>query len=365
MSKSLYEIIIKDKETKNSPALSNYLYEKDEEVSFLSTNVIPLNLLYSGRIDGGIPLGRISMICAPSMQGKSFVAYGLVRNAQKKGMQVCIIDTERAFNFNFAQSIGIDISPEKLVVLQENGIEEVQGIIVTICDEIPKSERKNVLFVIDSFGSLITSKTIDNARVGNDAADFTIPKKKNNLANIMLNTKATFFIANHVYDNTGGMGDTLKIPGGRKIEYNSDAIVLGRSMAKEKKSSSDPTIIGHIVTAETYKSRWSKMNAKLKFRIKVDGGLDIFYGILDDALESGFVEKPSAGYYTRPIVKDDKKRRETEIYNSDFWLPIFKETEFKQWLEEKYTYKAPLDIATKNDALDIMSSDKKKEKKGK
>jgi len=361
--KNLYEIILKDKETKDSPALSSYLFTEDEKIDFLSTNVISLNLLYSGRIDGGIPIGRISMISAPSMLGKSFVAYGLVKNAQKNGMQVCIIDTERAFNFSFAQSIGIDISPEKLVVLQENSIEDVQGIIVTICDEIPKSERKNILFVIDSWGSLVTSKTVDNARSGNDAADFTIPKKKNNLANIMINQRATFFVVNHVYDNTGGMGDTLKIPGGRKIEFNSEAIVLGRSMAKEKDAKKN--ITGYIVTAETYKSRWSKMNSRIQFRIKVEGGLDIFYGILPDALEAGVVEKPTVGYYTRTCVENDKKHRESEIYNSDFWLPVFKDTEFKNWLEKKYTYKTPIDIATKDEALSIMDKEENKSKKGK
>jgi len=176
----------------------------------------------------------------------------------------------------------------------------------------------------------------------------------------MLNTKATFFVVNHVYDNVGGMGDTLKIPGGRKIEFNSEAIVLGRSRAKEKKSASDPTIIGYIITAETYKSRWSKQNSKLKFRIKVDGGLDIFYGILDDAIEAGVVVKPKAGYYSRPCVPNDKEFKENAIYNSDFWLPIFKDTEFKQWLEEKYTHNDTLDISTETDGLNLMTEEVKK-----
>lgn len=355
--RSIYDIVLKDKETKDSPSLSSYLFTEDEKIEFLSTNVISLNLLFSGRIDGGIPKGRISMISAPSMLGKSFIAYGLVRNAQKKGMQVCIIDTERAFSFQFAQSVGIDISPEKLVVLQENSIEDVMGIVMTICQEVPKEERKNLLFIIDSWGSLVTSKTLDNALVGNDAADFTIPKKKNNLANILLNTKATYFIANHVYDNVGGMGDLISIPGGRKIVFNSECVVLGKSAAKEKKSASDPTIIGKIITAETYKSRWSKEKSKLQFRIKIDGGLDIFFGILDDALEAGVVENAKAGYYCRPSINKDEAIKESNIYNSEFWLPIFKETDFKKWLEAKYTFSSPLDISKESDALNLLSGE--------
>lgn len=355
--KSLYQIVMSDKENKNSPALSTYLFTEDEKPEFLSTNVITLNLLFSGRVEGGIPKGRISMISAPSMMGKSFIAYGLVKNAQKKGMQVCIIDTERAFSFQFAQAIGIDISPDKLVVLQENGIEEVSGIIMTICNEIPKEERKNLLFIIDSWGALVTSKTLDNALVGNDAADFTIPKKKNNLANIILNTKATYFVVNHVYDNVGGMGDTMNIPGGRKIIFNSDCVVLGRSRAKDTKSASDKTIVGHIITAETYKSRFSKEKSKLQFRIKVDGGLDIFYGILDDALEAGAILADKPGYYTRSHIVDDKPVSEKNLYCSDFWLPVFKDTDFKEYLEKKYTYQTAIDISKEHDALAIMDQE--------
>jgi RecA/RadA recombinase len=333
------------------------LYTSDEKPEFLSTNVISLNLLFSGRVDGGIPKGKISMISAPSMLGKSFIAYGLIKNAQKSGMQVVLIDTERAFSFQFAQAIGIDISPENLVVLQENAIEEVAGIIVTICNEIDKTERKNILFVIDSWGSLVTSKTMDNALTGNDAADFTIPKKKNSLSNIILNTRATFFIVNHIYDNVGGPGDPLQIPGGRKIVFNSDSVVLGTSRAKEKKSASDKTVVGHVITAQTYKSRWSKEKSVLQYKIKVEGGLDIFYGILEDALEAGVVLTDKPGYYVRTHIKDDKPISEKNLYNSEFWLPIFKETDFKQYLETKYTYKSSLDISTEEEALSIMSHD--------
>jgi RecA/RadA recombinase len=360
--KSIYDIVMKDKETKHSPALSSYLFTEDEPVEFLSTNVIALNLLYSGRFDGGIPIGRMSMISAPSMLGKSFIAYGLVKNAQKKGMQCVIVDTERAFSFQLAQDIGIDIDPKKLIVLQENGIEEVGGIIANLSKQIPKEERENVFVVVDSWGALVTSKTMENAETGNDKADMTIPKKKNNLANIMLNTRFTYFVVNHVYDNTGGMGDTLQVPGGRKIVFNCDSVILGRSAAKEKKSASNPEIIGKIVTAETYKSRFSKEKSKLKFRIKVDGGLDVFYGILDDALDGGFVDIPKMGYCSRMHIENDKPVKNTEIYNADFWLPIFKDTDFKEYLEKVYTYKSPLDITKGEEIFDDIHKKKKGKK---
>lgn len=344
---NIIDIIKKDKGNKNSPALSNFLYyEKSTE--FLSTGVLSLNLAYSGKIDGGIPKGKMTMISAPSMLGKSFVAMGIVRNAQKKGMQICIIDTERAFSYKLAKGLGIDISEDKLVVLQESCIENVKNIVMKITDGLTKDECNNILFVIDSWGCLVTSKTLTDAVKGNDVVDMTEPKKKNQLANICHNTHATFFIINHVYDNTGGFGDPLKIPGGRKVVFLSDGVLLGMSRAKDKDS--EKNITGHVITTKIFKSRYSKGEAKLQFRIKNDGGLDTFYGILDDAVEGKFVDNIN-GRYTRSCVKDDKKWYEKNIYCSEFWIPVFKNTDFKNYLQEKYELKDDFDIVKNEEAL--------------
>jgi RecA/RadA recombinase len=354
MAGSIYDIIRKDKGTKDSPALSDYLLveEKvDNETKFLSTNVIPLNLLLSGRVDGGIPIGKISMISAPSMLGKSFIALGLIRNAQKRGMQCVIIDTEYAFDYSWARSLGIDVSPEKLIVISENSIEHVKNIVMKICDGIPKAERKNVLFVVDSWGALVTSKTMDDALVGKDVLDMTEAKKKNQLSRIFLNTQATYFVVNHVYDNTGGFGDPLKIPGGRGIVFLSSCVILGISRAKESNKTTK-TVTGHIITAETHKSRFSKERSKLEYRIKHDGGLDPFYGIIDDSLEAKVIEVAKPGYYSRPCVKDDKAWKEDSIYCSEFWLPIFKTTDFKSYLEKRYTFDSKIDIVDQSTQID-------------
>lgn len=353
MAKTIYDIIKKDKGTVDSPALSDYLLieeELDKTVKFLSTNVISLNLLFSGRVDGGIPYGKISMISAPSMLGKSFIALGLVKNAQKKGMQCVIIDTERGFDFDWAKSMGIDTSLDNLVVIQENSIELIKNIILKICDEFPKNERKNILFVIDSWGSMVTSKAMNDGLTGNDVMDMTESKKKNQLANILLNTRATYFVVNHVYDNTGGIGDPLQIPGGRKIMFNSSCVVLGKSRAKDKDKAKN--LLGHIITAETYKSRFSVEKSKLTYRIKHDGGLDPFFGIIDEAIEGKYIDVAKPGYYFRPCVSKEESIKEDKIYNADFWLPIFKNTDFKSYLESKYTFQSNMDIITQEKSLE-------------
>jgi len=340
MSRSINDIIKKDKGSKDRKPLSDLTYDTaNEEIKFISTNSISLNLLYSGRVNGGIPIGHMSMISAPSQLGKSFIANNIIKNAQKMGMQIVVIDTERAFKRKLAETMGIDLNPDKLVHFRESRIEEIESVINTIVEELTIEERRNTLFVFDSWGTLITSKAVADSLKGNDVMDMTDPKKKNRLANVILNTQATFFVVNHVYDALGGFGDPLQIPGGRKIAFNCEAVVLGMSRSKDKsKAGADGEMLGHIIKAKTFKSRFSKVESKLEYRMKNEGGLDPYYGILDDAIEYGCVEKSKPGCYTRPVVEDDKDWKEKDIYCAEFWKDIFKHTDFADWLQMRYTF---------------------------
>jgi RecA/RadA recombinase len=375
MAFDLYKAIMSDKgskkkNTENDP-LSSYIFNEDnqEELGFYSTNVISLNLLFAGRVDGAIPIGKVSMISAPPTLGKSIIAMSVIKGAQRinPDLVTILIDAEYSFDYNVAKKMKLDVSKEKLIVYQESSIEKVKNIILKTINLVPKEERKNILIVIDSWGTLVSSKTIDDGLAGKDVTDMTLPKKKNDLANILLNTRATAFVVNHVYMNTGGFGDPLQIPGGMRLIFNSSCIVLGTSRAKEKDDKKN--LLGHIISAQTFKSRYSKEKTCLQFRMKHNGGLDPFYGILDDALEGGYVisgrvldeketkkkgekvYKEKAGTYQRAHIEDDTPLKEEDIYNAKFWVPIFEQTDFKKYLEDKYQFRADFDIVTQEEDL--------------
>ena len=342
----LYRKIIGDKgskkaDTDNEP-LTNYLLDEDEELGFLNSNVISTNVLFSGSISSGIPIGKISMISADSKSGKSILSLSLMKSAQQAGMTVILIDTENSADYKVIKQFGIDTSKDKLMVFQENNIEAVRNIIAKIFDGLTKEERRKIFLVIDSWGALITTRTIDNAVAGKTVKDMSEAQLKNSLAGLLNNTKATTFIINHIYQNVGGFGDLLLIPGGKRAVFLSSTIILINGRSKEKNSDGDVT--GYILNAKTFKSRWSKENTELKFRIKVNGGLDPFYGLLDDALEGGYVVTEKQGYYIRNCIENDKPIKERDLYTSDFWIPIFKKTDFKDYIEKKYKYTNPLDL---------------------
>ena len=70
------------------------------------------------------------------------------------------------------------------------------------------------------------------------------------------------------------------------------------------------------------------------------------------ALLGNYVAKPSNGWYCR-VDKEtgellDPKVREKDTKNAEFWDPIFKETDFKEFLTNSYTigHKSMFDTIT-------------------
>ena len=74
------------------------LVEKEiKEKQFISTGVYIVDAAMSGRLlNGGVATNRISVFAGESGAGKSFLAYSVVKNAQKQGYSVIYIDTEQA-----------------------------------------------------------------------------------------------------------------------------------------------------------------------------------------------------------------------------------------------------------------------------
>jgi len=315
----------------------------DHITEFYNMNVIILNLLYSARVNGGIPKNRITQHAAASMTGKSFIGMGVASDAFRKGMNVVIFDTETAFGKDLATNLGIDLNDERVSLIQTNGIEAVSEILLKINDKLTPEERLNTLYIIDSFGALVSSKMVTDKKDGKDVRDMTLTQKQNALANLFLVTKSTFFIVNSLYVNTSGYGEKETISGGGRIRLNSHVIAKGMGRAKDTDSAKN--ITGHIMKAKSEKTRLAREDISVEYRIKNNGGLDMFYGLLPFALEFGVVVKPKKGWISRPCIDGDKNWRAKDIYCAEFWGPIFQNTDFREKLEAFFAHNSKLDIA--------------------
>ena len=336
---SLYEKLAKNKKLKDLIEASEKTLELKDE--FISTGVAVLNILYSGKIDGGIPKYKISMVAGKTAQGKSFQTLLLAKQALKSGMDVMIIDTENALNDLTLKNFGLYdyVENKKLIIIPENDITAIKQIVGNLKESLDFDEKKNTLLIIDSWGGLVNGKQVEDAVSGKDVADLQTTRAKNSLA-VLLNTlhPMTIFVSNHTYESLQMFGPSGgEISGGSKIMYVSSAIVKTTSEAQVKDNDGD--ITGKIVTAIAEKGRYVKPKTKLKYWIDFKKGINPFYNILDDALEGGYVDKPSQGWYSRPCVENDRKWREKEIWENskEFFAPIFAKTDFKDYIEKKYS----------------------------
>jgi hypothetical protein len=90
------------------------------------------------------------------------------------------------------------------------------------------------------------------------------------------------------------------------------------------------------------KSRYVKEKSKIPVSVSFNGGINMWSGLLDLALESGHIIKPSNGWYSKVNKEtgevEDKKYRLKDTDNKDFWEPILKEKSFNDFVEDKYRY---------------------------
>jgi hypothetical protein len=75
--------------------------------------------------------------------------------------------------------------------------------------------------------------------------------------------------------------------------------------------------------------------------VTFSGGISKWSGLMDVALESGHVIKPSNGWYQK-VNRDtgeveDKKFRLGDTDTKEFWIPILKTKSFQDFVKEKYT----------------------------
>ena len=117
------------------------------------------------------------------------------------------------------------------------------------------------------------------------------------------------------------------------VMYSSDNVwIIGRSQEKTGKE-----LDGYSFNINVEKSRFVREKSKIPIVVSFKGGINKWSGLLDVALESGHVTKPKVGWYTRPSVEDDKSWRAKDTNTAEFWAPILQDTDFPQWVEERYT----------------------------
>ena len=118
--------------------------------------------------------------------------------------------------------------------------------------------------------------------------------------------------------------------------YSADNVfILGRRQEKEGSE-----VVGYNFIINVDKSRYVKEKSKIPITVSYDGGISRWSGLLDMAVESGHVVKPSNGWYSRVDKEtgeiEAKKFRFKETETKEFWLPVLRSSTFQDWVKNTY-----------------------------
>ncbi len=262
----------------------------NKEKTYIDTDIYMLNALLSKSIlKGGVSKNRITIFVGEESVGKSYLCYNIARNAQKnENASVIYIDTEFSIELSDLQQFGIDVSPEKFMLIRSNKVEDLKFMLTQFLDGLKEQKLKGVdigktIIFLDSIGQLASNKEVEDAKEGKNKADMSRAKAIKSLFRI-INSDLGFLdiplvCTNHQY-MTQDLFPKAVQSGGKGVDYSASTIVY-LTKAKLKTGEEDDLDLnasGIIVTALARKNRNAKPK-KIKFEINHSSGTNKFTGL--------------------------------------------------------------------------------------
>jgi len=205
--------------------------------------------------------------------GKTYLACSIVRNAQSMGYFPIYYDSEGSIDVDFLKRLGIDTA--KIRIENVGTVEEFTTLAAKLNETVSelKAAKKDVpkiMVVLDSLGSLSSTKEKTDATSGSDKRDMTKSQQIRRTFRVIGNDFAKkgipFVICNHVYASIGSFigGNTISGGGGGKYSP-SIMFTLTKSKLTDKDSEEhvkkqglEGAKVGIVVTLWPYKQRFAR-----------------------------------------------------------------------------------------------------------
>jgi len=278
-----------------------------DPTDWISTGNYALNYLVSGDFNKGIPLGKVSCFAGESGAGKSFVCSGtIVREAQKQGIFVVLIDSENALDESWLKALDVDTAEDKMLKLNMAMIDDVAKTITTFMKDFKsmnEEERPKVLFVVDSLGMLMSPTEVNQFEAGDMKGDMGRKAKAlkalvTNCVNMFGSYNVGLVATNHTYASQDMFDPDDKIAGGQGFIYASSIVVAMKKLKlkEDENGVKGSTVHGIRAKCKVMKSRYAKPFESVELRIPYDTGLDPYSGLFDLFEKKGLLEKQGNRY---------------------------------------------------------------------
>lgn len=327
--------IKKNSTIKDSAILSGSKFFQKKDM--IQTSIPIINVALSGRLDGGLTPG-LTMWAGPSKHFKTAFSLLMAKSYLDKYKDAALLfyDSEFGTPQSYFETFGIDM--DRVLHTPVTDVEQLKFDIMQQLNNVERGEH--LIIVIDSIGNLASKKEVEDALDGKSVADMSRAKQMKSLFRMVTPHLALkdipMVVVNHTYKEIGLYPKDI-VGGGTGSYYSADNIfILGR---QQEKDGTELTGYNFIINVE--KSRYVKEKSKIPVSVSFDGGLSKWSGLLDVALESGHVIKPSNGWYQKVDVEtgemEDKKYRIKDTDTKEFWMPILLSKSFNTFVKSKYS----------------------------
>jgi len=331
---SILDKIKKNSSIKESAILAKSKFFTDKDM--IPTSVPIINVALSGRLDGGLTPG-LTMWAGPSKHFKTAFSLLMAKSYLEKYNDAALLfyDSEFGTPQSYFDSFGIDTN--RVLHTPITDIEQLKFDIMQQLNSLERGDK--LIIVVDSIGNLASKKEVDDALEGKSVADMSRAKQVKSLFRMVtphLTMKdIPMIVVNHTYKEIGMFPKDI-VGGGTGSYYSADNIfIIGRQQEKE-----GTEVVGYNFIINVEKSRYVKEKSKIPVTVSFDGGISRWSGLLDIAIDSGLVVKPSNGWYSRVNMDtgeiEDKKFRVKDTDTKDFWLPIITNKKFRDYVENRY-----------------------------
>jgi recombination protein RecA len=281
-----------------------------DTTEFISTGNLALDFIFSGRFwGGGLPLGRITEVYGPSSTGKTVIGTHTLQGVQKAGGFAILIDSEHAYDANFAKNLGINI--EELIHSEAESLQDCYKSMVKMIQLIRSKTDKPVFIVYDSIAASPSIKEKTAIEEGKDApAEMGERARINsqylrNIASMLKKQKIGVIIINQIRSKIGvifGSNETVA-GGGKSLEFycsiRADCRKRGSILDERKKP------IGIKMDVKCTKNKISSPFREAKgLELYFNKGISPISGLIELLEEERRVNKSGAWY---SIEGSDKK----------------------------------------------------------
>ena len=333
---SLIDRLIKNSTIEDTSVLTDSkIYGKKD---MIQTHVPMVNVALSGRIDGGLTPG-LTVLAGPSKHFKSAFSLLMASAYMKQYPDSVLLFYDSEFGTPQGYFESFDIDMDRVVHAPITDIEQLKFDIMKQLNDLKREDK--VVIVIDSVGNLASKKEVEDTLNEKSVADMSRAKSLKSLFRMVtphLTLKdIPLIVVNHTYMEIGMFPKAI-VGGGTGIYYSADNIwILGRQQDKD-----GGDINGYHFIINVEKSRYVKEKSKIPITVSFDGGIKKWSGLLDLALEGGYVAKPSNGWYqvvdrSTGELSGQKLRAADIEDNSVVWKTLLTVTDFADWISKKYS----------------------------